>query len=887
MKKLQLLASAGIAALGLAFPAIAQESMGAQPVAANESGEGGDIVVTGSRLSSDAPTGSALISVGRADIERSNAITTSQLFLNLPLVNNLGVTQNSRQGNGGSANYTYSQGLNIHGVGPYATLMLIDGERVVPQGAYGLIVSDTSLVPTIALERLEVVPDGASAVYGSDAIAGVANLILRRRFTGLEVSASYGGADSYNQYQASAIYGHAWGSGRATLTYAYSGNSALKAIDRPDLRSDLRGRGGSDFRATQCNPGNILVGGVNYAIPAGGVTPGTASALPPGTSSRCDNFLGSYLIPDIERHNVVATLDQEVTSGLSLKATGLYARRRVLMRTGIPTTTLSVPATNAYFVRPAGTTGAETIGYAFNELSDAPAGEGLAEVFQGTVGASLKLPQQWKASLDFTYGGSNDRFLQTHLVNNAALAAALASGNPATAFNPYGAPNSPAVLAAIGNGQSSYIGRGRQSIIDFSLTGDLIALPGGPVSIALGYQRQYNEQRAFNLAGSTATPIRNIQVDSSRHVDSAYAEMLLPLIGADAGIPLVNKITIDAAVRYDRYSDVGSTTNPKVGLDWEVVQGLRLHGSYSTSFRAPSLYHAHGNGNSFVTSLSDPLLGGASVLALETVGGNATRPETARTYSFGFDLKPAAISGLSAQLSYFNIRYDNVIAALSNNAQLLNQSYYANLNIITRNPTQAQVAALLAAFPLVSGTVPANVPVIIDTRARNLGSVHTSGLDYAINYQRSIGTIGDVTVGSSGTWFLNYTSAAAPGAPFTDLLGTILNPARYQLRGYVGWRLSGIDALATLNNTDSYLNNLARPAQKVKSYTTLDLHVGYDLSKIVSLSKLRIGVDVTNLFDRKPPFVNIGPSTTTEGGYDGTQANPIGRIVAVTLGAKF
>ena len=185
MIKRVLLAAASITALANALPASAQEASPTGAPSSDQSKQNvavDDIVVTGSRLKGTTPVGSAIVSVSRADIESSNAMTTSQLFLNLPEVANLGVTQNSRSGNGGSANFTFSQGLNIHGIGPYATLMLVDGQRLVSQGVYGLIVSDTSVVPTIALERVEVVADGASAIYGSDAVAGVANLILRRHF---------------------------------------------------------------------------------------------------------------------------------------------------------------------------------------------------------------------------------------------------------------------------------------------------------------------------------------------------------------------------------------------------------------------------------------------------------------------------------------------------------------------------------------------------------------------------------------------------------------------------------------------------------------------------------------------------------------------------------
>lgn len=848
-----------------------------------------ELVVTGSRVKTDAPTGSALFVVDRANIEVSNATTTAQLFQNMPQVNNLGVSESVRSGNGGSANFNFSQGINIHAIGPYATLVLIDGQRVAPQGVYGLAV-DTAIVPTIALQRVEIVPDGASAIYGSDAIAGVANLILRRQVKGIETSGSYGFGDDYHQYQTGVTGGVNWSTGHATLSYAYGGHSALRASDRSYARADLTALGGNDFRATQCNPGTIVMQGGNYAIPAGGVTPATAGSLIRGTTNRCDNFSESYLLPEIRRHNVVATLDQDITDRLSVNATALYARRETSVRGGYPVTTLTVPQTNAFYTAPPGATGPQTIRYAFNTLPLSPTGKGSSDFYQGTIGAKLKLSESWVADAAFTYGGSNEHYYTRNVVNNGALAAALASSNPATAFNPYGDANSASVLAAIGNGQFSPNGKEDQDVADLGLSGTLLTLPGGEVRLALGYQHQRQRQRAWNTTGSTAAPIRSLSVDFTRRVNSTYGELLIPIFGPGNAVTGIHSLTIDVAGRYDRYSDVGSTTNPKIGVAWEPVAGFSLHGSYGTSFRAPPVYQSQGTASTSVSSLSDPLLGGASTSVLLITGGNpGTKPETATTYSFGVDLKPKLIPGLSAQLNYFKVKYRDIITALGNNSQLLNQSYYSSLGIITRNPTPAQIADALARYPLVTGTVPAQVPVLVDARTRNLASLKADGLDFVVDYQVRTGSAGDFNVGLSGTYYLRFISGAAPGAPGVDLVGTILNPVKLQLRPYAGWHLGDFNARAVVNITGRYTNNLVQPIQRVSSQATVDLHLDYDLARVlpVSANRLRLALDATNLFDKNPPFVNIGPTSVTEGGYDATVASPVGRVIALSVIAAF
>ena len=617
-----LLATSAFACLAPSAPAFAQELPAAKPDTPQE-----DIVVTGSRVKGDTPVGSALITVGRSDIDLSNTTTTSQLFLDMPQVNNLGVSENNRSGNGASANFNFSQGLNVHGVGPYATLILVDGQRVAPQGVYGLAV-DTSIVPAIALERLELVPDGASAIYGSDAIAGVANLILRRNFKGVETTSNYGFGDNYREYQAGVIAGTSWGSGHGTLTYNYDGHSALKASDRSFARSNLTGEGGTDFRATQCNPGNIVIGGVSYAIPSGGVTPATTGSLKPGTSNRCDNAASSYLIPHIRQQNVVATFDQHVTGGLSVSATGLFSRRQAETRGLISATTLTIPTTNAFYVRPAGAApGPETVRYSFGDFPASAESYGTSDFYQGTLGAKLKLPHNWEANASFTYGGSTEHYYQTNNVVTGALNAALASSNPATAFNPYGGANSSAVLAGIGNGLFAPHGEEDQDVSDIALNGSLFDLPGGDVRLAVGYQHMRARQHSFSVGGTDVAPAVTTAVDFTRRVNSGYAELLVPIIGPDNAFTGVQSFQIDAAGRYDDYSDVGSTTNPKVGFTWEVVNGFKLHGSYGTSFRAPPVYQARGIANSIVVSLPDPQAGGR------------TKPATAQATATGSRLR--------------------------------------------------------------------------------------------------------------------------------------------------------------------------------------------------------------------------------------------------------
>jgi iron complex outermembrane receptor protein len=158
-----------------------------------------------------------------------------------------------------------------------------------------------------------------------------------------------------------------------------------------------------------------------------------------------------------------------------------------------------------------------------------------------------------------------------------------------------------------------------------------------------------------------------------------------------------------------------------------------------------------------------------------------------------------------------------------------------------------------------------------------------------LSYDWSTGRAGTFNVGVSGSYYVKFGSTAVVGAPEVDLAGTILNPPKYQMRPYLGWRWDGLNARATLNVIDSYTNNLVTPAQKVSSQATLDLHIDYDVGKLLPgrLKTMRLALDITNLFDQAPPFANVGPSAYSEGGYDASLYSPVGRIVAVGLTADF
>ena len=850
------------------------------------------IVITGSRIRGITPVGSSVVSISRDDIETSSAITTAQLIQQIPQVYNLGVSENSRGQYGGSSNITYGTSVNLRGVGPYATLTLLNGRRPVPQGTSGQAI-DPSIVPTLALERVEVVADGASAIYGSDAVAGVVNLVMRRSHEGAEAFARFGTGDHYNDHSAGAIFGHNWSGGRYTVAIENTYHSALSGEDRDFYSANQTARGGRDYSETLCNPGNIVIAGVSYAIPAGGVTPATAAALKPGTVNKCDNLKTATLIPQQERNSLTFTYDQTVNNKVSIYAEGFATRRNFEFRPRYSTAAMTVPSTNAFYVRPAGAPAgtSETVQYSFANDLPPNTSAGYSQTSQATIGAKVELGHAWKFDASYTYGTNSDQSLNTQAVVTGQMNTALASSNPATAFNPFGpSANNAAIAAAFANGIQLAPGTTTQQVLEAKVDGTLFALPSGDVRSAFGYEGVKLVAGVPNLTGTTTNPVKAYSWNKARNVNSIYGEVLIPIVGKKNAMPGIRSLELDLATRRDNYSDFGGTTNPKVGLNWATDESLMIKASHGTSFRAPVFAQIMGNSSQlYVQNYSDPTIGGAIRQGVTLSGGNLNlKPETATTNSVGFDFKPKSLKGSKFNLTYFDIKYDNQVNNYLADLTILNrESQFAGTGIIQRNPDQAFIAGLASRL-VVSGVIPPTTTLYVDGRNNNLGKSVAKGYDFAASYDWSTPGFGDFGAGVSGTYFTKYQVAITAVAPLIDVLNTIYNPLRYKVRGNFRWNRGPYLATANVNYVPSYDNNLITPVQKVSSYTTVDLHLGYTLPKMGSWKyETTIGLDAANLFNRKPPYVNIAPSPNGGGGFDATVTNPIDRVIALSANVKF
>lgn len=843
------------------------------------------VIVTGSRIRGVAPVGSNLIGVSKEAVTRSGATTVSDVLRQVPQVTSLSINAEGATGAGASSNIIRATGPNLRGLGSAATLTVLDGKRLPMAGTQSNFV-DPSFIPSIAIERLEVIADGASAIYGSDAIAGVINLIPRKNFVGAEFRTRAGFADSYNEYQIGAIGGTDWGSGNFVLAGEWTRNDMLLATSRDFISSDRRGGGGADGRSISCAPATISATGTTYAVPNQGSGVIDFATLVPGTFNRCDIEGRTFLIPEQERKSAYAYFSQDLVAGLSVFAQGIYSQR--VYSGPVPgqsvATNLIVPTTNAFYPTnvPVGTTIA--VNANFMDVMGPRTTRGESELFQVLGGFRAEVGR-WEIQLTGSYAEGSDEDDRSPGINTAALSALLASSDPAVAINPF-LPNSNSrekvsqFYLDLFNPQIT----NRLRTVSIEGDGPLFALPGGDVRMAIG--AEYRDERSYGAFtfGSTLAPISSPS-DIGRDSRAVFGELYVPLFGPGNAIGGFQQLDLLVALRHEDYSDFGTTTNPKIGLTWAPIDGLKLRGSYGTSFRAPGLADINPNSSGAGIRVGNYTIGGNPVplnMVVLAAGNAGLRPETAETWSAGFDFAPIAVPGLRLSATYFDINYENqVVDVFTIVPQVLTEPENFS-DIVFFNDGGPRYQEAVAWLTNSQYAIPGQVNFaladgIVDARKNNLGVTKANGLDMEAHYVFGVGA-GEFNLGATATWFFGYSNATGTGA-LVSRANTYGFPQKFRARALAGWTTGGLSAQAAVNYPGSYRNMTSTLVQEVSSYTTVDFDLSYTFAPESGefLRGTRLGLNVRNLFDREPPFVDAGF------GYDPSSASALGRIVSISF----
>lgn len=635
--KLSLHVACSTAALvfaGLAMPALAQstETVATSGESVDEvadmDSENEVIIVTGTNISGVKPVGNTSTVVTAEDAVKAGYSTPAELLRTLPQVR---LGEFDSDGGRSTISLQNSSGANsvsLRGLGGSAgTLILIDGRRSVQVGT-NTNATEANQIPLAALQRVEVIADGASAVYGSDAVAGVINYIVRKDYDGGEVTVRANNNSGGMEHGLDATVGKTWDSGNILVAYGYTHRDAYKAGKSPYLRFDGRPLGGYDRRIDGANAitgliPNIVVATTNntaipralgntyYGLPSGsnvGLTPAQLRLNDPNLTDL--SYFSDY-VGDLDRHQVALYANQELGENVELFFQGNYLNRKTITHSGEGVSSV-VPVVLRQFLRnAAGAVTATPNPYYINAIPGvAPGGNlsvqyatlkddgpktyrGSDETYNLTAGIRANLPFEWKGEAFYTYGrneGCGYCLVNNSYVNPTALQYQIDLG----AINPLSSDPLTAAQLATFRGNQTQIGHNGLDDAVIKFNGPLFELPGGTVRAAFGGERiktfNYNENTSVAGTNNAVTVLTN-KANSlyKRTVWSAFGEVYVPFIGEEMNVPLVKSFVVNAAVRYDDYNDVGKTTNPKFGATWEVTDFLSLFGSWGTSYTAPSL----------------------------------------------------------------------------------------------------------------------------------------------------------------------------------------------------------------------------------------------------------------------------------------------------------
>lgn len=885
----------------LAATSSAPASLDAKPAAAATVSE---VEVTGSHIRGETPA-SPLLVITQDDLLRSGQSTVAAALEALPQNfgggaaegnNTTGADKEPRNPNFGSA-------LNLRGLGNNATLVLVDGHRMSGSGSFGDF-NDVSSIPVSAVERVEVLLDGASAIYGSDAVGGVVNIILRKHFDGAETRLETGAATDGepSEVQVSQLLGKRWDTGGVLFSYEYQQRSALPGADRPfAANANLTSLGGSDERIIQAFPGNILVSGAGglvpgFAIPAGQTGVGLLpSQLQAGVVNLQNQRLGIDILPNQVLNTFYLAADQEVGDRLELSADARYSQRQFRVHEADPTSNFTVTRANPFFVSPTGGA-SDTVAYSFADDLPNPLTTGAVETLGFTLDAKLRLFGDWRAEGFLTSARDRESNTETGQLNTTFLAEALgnSAANPATGYNPVtegyfnpftGVPgsNSAAVDKFIGSGFSSNYIRGEVTSANLQADGTVWTLPGGPLKLAVGAQvrRETLAVTGTNFI-STVTPVPQEPSNTSRDVTAAYAEAQIPLFGPDNARPGLERLDLSIAGRVERYSDVGSTANPKFGLNWQPTSWIQARTAFGTSFRAPALTEVD------QTAAFAPILlpdGAARVESLLLVGGNPTlRPETATSWTAGVDIKPPSAPGLTLGLTWFDIKYRNrigqpvaadIATALSDPSVA---SFVTHISPTTNAADLALITSLLSNPAALASAVslgPTAYGAIIDDRYVNTTTLIVRGLDLAGGYRFNIG--GDkISLAGNATYTLDYDQQITPTSAVINEVGIASYPVPFRSRLTADWTRGPVTAGVAFNYISAYRDLLG---VHIGDQPTADLQLRLAPPETGPMRGVAMTFNVRNVFNRAPPFYN----NVVGIGYDPTNADPIGRFVSVQL----
>ena len=892
------------------------------------------VEVTGSSIKRiDGETALPVQILTREDIARTGATSTEELVKQLSSLSSGGslTTVANASGFGGGNIATVS----LRGLGGGRTLVLVNGRRMSvygggSAGAAGSSV-DINSIPFSAIERVEVLKDGASAIYGSDASAGVVNFILRKDFKGVELSATAGQPSSGPGRDIKASMFAGLGS-LDKEGYNLTFGASVQKID-PIFGTDrtyanrINIENQNDVLSSIAFPANVRVYSTgalkNPLLP----NCGPVSQASPYTPAICtfDNSPFVSIQPASERGNVLLNGRLALSGDAQAYFESSFTQNKITSTTqpvplafnAITTPTnpyaptfktlvgqypglaryasvfgnggfILIPTSPYYPADFAAANGMAGLPLAVNYRDVANGARNTLDVSQNTrFLTGLKgSAGAWDLDLAFLY--SQSKVHEDLLTGYAQYSRVLPIFNSG-AINPFGETTDKTALASVQAAEfrgTSYSTQTSSTGVSLQGSREIFATTAGSVSVALGgeYRKekfQYDPSVAIQTGDIAGLGGNAFPVVGERNVTSAYAEI---------SIPIAKKLDIDLAARYDNYEGVGSTVNPKVSVRWQPDDAVLLRSSVGRGFRAPSLTDLYTPQATSVTAngTRDPIrcpdikTGAPSDCSFQfttITGGNPDlKPEKSLSYTFGVLLEP--VKSLSVGFDMFRVNLENaiVVGGLSSNYFLANADRATQYTaFIVRGPTDGNA----------SGAGP--ITGILQTNA-NLFRTQISGVDVDFKYAFRTATGAKYGLRMSGTYLYKY-DVQGPDGSYTSSLDQALNAAggvnlRWKHNAALSYELGDWGASIAQNYQKSYSDVVGNrapagtPARLVDAYQTFDVQATY-----AGLKSMKLALGIKNLLDRDPPYTNL--TSNFLGGYDVSYSDPRGRFVYLNLSYSY
>ena len=859
---------AGISSLAL--PVFAQDD-----AAKEDASDLDEIVVTGSRLKSQVEGAEPVLTIDASQFKATGETSVADVLRD-GVFNSFGSFQG---GSGQSGGAQGEQNISLRGLGSARTLILLNGRRMASSPSSGGASQNLSVIPFAAVDRIEILKDGASAIYGSDAIGGVINIILKQDFEGMRVSAQAsrpsdeGGADN----SASMVLGMNGEKGNIVVSAETFSREIVRYRDRDYFRPDISTRAGADaalavgLLSPTGNPGSFI-----RLTPTG--APITATANPtfggfqpfadcPATFGGTANPLSGRVTATSANGGVQCAFDFGGVAGYSnsLNRDNLGVNANYQINDSVNFFFSSTQARTKSYGLFAPTPNTARLVVAAASPSNPTRGTGLVSDVQ----VSLRLTPAgnrdsyvyeniqftnagFNGSLDL-FGGANwetsvshNRYKQDGFGYNYIIAPILQQEVTAGRLNPF----DPASVAAVARRASTTITNDniyRETAIDAKLDWSLFQIEDRDVPFLIGgeYRDQLygattdQQAQAGNVVGSAGS--------AGNGTRGQYA------IYSEAKFPVLENLEIGAAVRFDSYSDFGTATSPKISLAYRPMDELLLRASFGQGFRAPSLdnlYSASGEGFPNAIDRQGCALVGIAQANCRSQqfraisGGNRDlTAEESDNLSLGLVYSP--MDDLNFNLDFYKIKVDGQISSLAVQEVLDREFEFC-------------AGRAGCVFSLVDRTTNPIQPTAF-TSLQNIASLETRGIDFGVNYALET-DIGRWGIGFEYGLVDSFKTADAVGEQLAERVGYTGTPE--QRAGLTGtWSMDAFDVSLGVNYVDGFKDcdapdvgdaeELACGLPTIPSFTSVDLQAGWQTSWDGSLS-----VGVRNLFDRKPPFSN-------------------------------